>query len=168
MKLPKPIERILFVCYGNLCRSVLAEALMKRLLSARGLEHITVGSAGIGALPDYPAPHQIVEVARDRGLDVTGHRSRPLSPSLLDWADIVLIMEFYMGDEISQMRPEKNLDKIFLLGNFALEKTVTGEIDDPFGGSPDSFRQCYDEIEASIQRLYEKLVSEDALAGKTF
>jgi len=158
MNLPKPVKRILFVCYGNLCRSVLAEAVMKRLQRDRGLGHIAVASAGIGALPDYPAPRPIVEVAREYGLDVSGHRSRPMSPFLLDWADIVLTMESYMRDEIHRMWPQRNLDKVFLLGGFAPGNSSAKEIDDPYGGSADDFRRCFQEIEISVQGLLGTLV----------
>jgi protein-tyrosine-phosphatase len=159
MKPPKSIKRILFVCYGNLCRSVLAEALAKKLKAERGLDHLALASAGIGALPDYQAPQQIVDVAKERGLDVTEHRSRTLSPSLIDWADLVLVMESYMMDKIHNMWPEKDADKVFLLGSFALGDTVVRDIDDPYGGSPEDFQRCFSEIEASVQGVVRTLVS---------
>ncbi len=168
MKLPRPVKRILFVCYGNLCRSVLAEALMRKLLDTRGLDHIEVGSAGIGAFPDYPAPQQIVEVAQDRDLGVNGHRSRPLDGVLLDWADLVLVMESYMREEISRMWPGKDMDKVLLLGSCAPEFALIRGIQDPFGGSLEDFDRCYGEIEASVKGLFERLVSEKALTEKTF
>jgi protein-tyrosine-phosphatase len=126
---------------------------MKRFLVERGLDHIRVSSAGTGALPDYQPPRPIVDMARAHDLDVKDHRSTPLDGSLLDWADMVLIMEAYMRDDISKTWSEKNLDKISLLGAYALEKTVTGEIPDPFGGSQNDFEACFDEIEASIRGL---------------
>lgn len=163
MKVPQTVEKILFVCYGNLCRSVLAEALMRRLLDTGGFGHISVASAGIGAFPDYPAPPRVVEVAGEHGLDVTGHRSRLLDESLLDWADIVLIVESYMGEEISRQWPDQDLERIFLLGLFAPGGGPTGEIQDPFGGSVDDFKRCYSELEASVQGLFEKLLSRKML-----
>ena len=163
MEIPKSVNRILFVCYGNLCRSVLADAIMRRLRAGRGLEHIEVASAGTGALPDYPAPHPVVEAARDHGLDVTGHRSQHLNSSLFDWADIILVMESYMRDEIELVWPEKNPDKIFLLSSFAPGNTSTGDIDDPYGGPPEGFQRCFEEIETSVQGLLETLMSENAL-----
>lgn len=141
---------------------------MKRLQGARGLNQIAVASAGIGALPDYPAPHQTIEVAWEHGLDVTGHRSRPLSPFLLDWADIVLIMEPYMRNEIQQIWPKKDLGKVLLLGSFAIGDAPVEEIQDPFGGSPDDFNRCFKEIEKSLEGLLKTLISENALAGETF
>jgi len=162
MEIPRSVNRILFVCYGNLCRSVLAEAIMKDLKAARGLEHVEVASAGIGALPDYPAPYEVVEVAQDRGLDVTGHRSKPLNALLFDWADMILVMESYMRDEIELVWPENDADKIFLLSSFAPGSNWSSDIDDPYGSSSDDFERCFDRIEASVQGLLETMISENA------
>jgi protein-tyrosine phosphatase len=137
---------------------------MKNLKAARGLEHVEVASAGTGALPDYPAPYDVVEVAQDRGLDVTGHRSKPLNALLFDWADMILVMESYMRDEIELVWPEKDADKIFLLSSFAPGSNSSGDIDDPYGSSSDDFERCFDRIEASIQGLLDALSSENGLS----
>ena len=135
---------------------------MTRRLEAGGVKHVAVASAGIAALPCYPAPRRVIEVAEENGLDVAGHRSAPLDGSLLEWADIILIMESYMGDEISRAWPEKDLDKISLLGSYAAGDKSTDEIRDPYGGSSGDFQQCYAEIEAGVLGLIDTLLSKKA------
>ena len=163
MKLPDTVRDVLFVCYGNLCRSVLAEALMKRGLAAEGCRRIVVGSAGIGALPDYPPPREITEIAEKHGLDVSEHRARSLDGPLFDRADLVLVMEPYMKEAIGRVRSGSDLDKVLLLADFAPGAERSEEIQDPYGGPETGFAKCYSEIEACIHGLIETLRSNGSL-----
>lgn len=85
-------RRILFVCSGNTCRSPLAERLVRRGAEERGLDDVEVRSAGTFAGRGAPASSGAVLAARRRGLDLSGHRSTPLGPDLVEWADLVLAM----------------------------------------------------------------------------
>jgi protein-tyrosine phosphatase len=91
---------VVFVCTGNTCRSPLAEALCKKRLAdrlgcsvaelpGRGL---VVLSAGLSALPGGPAAAEAVAVAQQYGGDLSGHRSRPLTPELAAQADFLVAM----------------------------------------------------------------------------
>jgi protein-tyrosine phosphatase len=91
---------IVFVCTGNTCRSPLAEALCKKRLADRlecGVEELpgrglVVLSAGLSAMPGGPAAAEAVTVARQYGGDLSGHRSRPLTPELAAQADFLVAM----------------------------------------------------------------------------
>lgn len=85
-------HRILFVCSGNTCRSPLAERLTRREVEDRGLDDVEVRSAGTFAGRGAPASSGAVLAARQHGLDLSGHRSTPLGPDLVEWADLVLAM----------------------------------------------------------------------------
>ena len=61
------MKRILFVCPGNICRSPLAEALLKRALHERAVEDVSVESAGTGAWDGAPASEGAYLVALERG-----------------------------------------------------------------------------------------------------
>lgn len=85
--------RVLTVCTHNRTRSVMMEALLRPLLSARlGPDGVLVASAGYGPA-GLPAIPDAVDAMRRRGLDVADHRSRTLDRSMLDWADVVLTAE---------------------------------------------------------------------------
>jgi protein-tyrosine phosphatase len=81
-------KHILVVCVGNVCRSPVAEALLKAQEPQR-----TVGSAGIGALVGEPADSAFLGLLSERGIDLSAHRARQLDESLLHASDLVLVME---------------------------------------------------------------------------
>src|SRR5690606_38943413 len=83
---------LLFICTGNTCRSPMAEAIARALASERGLDDVTVGSAGVSAVEGSAASDGATLVALERGLDLSLHRARPLTRELLEEADVVLAM----------------------------------------------------------------------------
>ena len=168
MKFAESVHRIVFVCYGNLCRSVLAEALMKWLLNDRQISNLAVESAGIRANPGYPPLPETVEVAREHGLDVARHRAKLLDATLIQWTDVILVMESYMKAQVQRMVGEKHQDRILLLGSFADHGRRIREIEDPCGGSIRDFRHCFKEIEKSVRGLLAVLVQEDPEIGVEF
>src|SRR3989454_7373089 len=85
------IQHVLFVCTGNICRSPLAESLLERALTERGLE-VDVTSAGTGAWDGAPASEGAYLVGLERGLDLSGHRARLLTRELVERADLILTM----------------------------------------------------------------------------
>jgi len=91
---------LLVVCSGNTCRSPMAEAIARRhLAQQRGLAEdeltqagLHVVSAGLYAAEGEPASEPAVEAMQELGLDLSAHRSRPVSAELVDQADLVLTM----------------------------------------------------------------------------
>lgn len=82
---------VLVLCKANICRSVMTEAIMARRLAVVGVT-ASVWSAGMLAEHEPPPP-EVISVMASHGADVSCHRSRVLSPSDLDRADLVLAME---------------------------------------------------------------------------
>ena len=92
------MTRVLIVCTANRGRSPIAEAILRRMLAARGLSgQITVESAGLCAyeldLAGQPANPVSVAAAAKHGLDLSGHVVRPVSRSLVEGSDLVIVME---------------------------------------------------------------------------
>jgi protein-tyrosine phosphatase len=81
--------QVLVVCTANIARSPLAEAMLAPRLAA---SQITVGSAGVRARSGDPAARGSFLLAEQRGLDLSAHRSRPVTPELVQEADLVLTM----------------------------------------------------------------------------
>ena len=82
--------RVLVLCTGNICRSPMAEAMLRARLAARDVPAV-VSSAGT-ATEGEPAADEVLELLRARGLDGSAHRSRRLDADLLADADLVLAM----------------------------------------------------------------------------
>lgn len=88
--MPSPF-RILVVCTANICRSVMAERMLRREVEARGLD-IEISSCGL-MFDGAPASDTVLAVLSERGLDAHDHRSRKFTPALLDGVDLVVTME---------------------------------------------------------------------------
>jgi protein-tyrosine-phosphatase len=84
-------DKVLVVCVGNICRSPMAEALLRARLGHR--PRFDVSSAGISALVGHPADEQAVALMKERGIDIGPHRARQLTPQLAAGADLILVME---------------------------------------------------------------------------
>ena len=148
--------RILFVCTGNICRSPMAEALLKDLLQREGLKGIEVSSGGIYALAGEEVPMACRKILARRGIDITGHRGRQLDRSMMEEADLILVMEVRQLDWIRSLisDPER---KVFLLGEFA--PGGGDEIADPFGGDDRDHHDCLGHIDETMVGLLGRIRS---------
>lgn len=135
-------KRILVVCVGNICRSPTAEYLLRQRLPQGGVE---VGSAGLGAMIDYPIESTAAQVLVDHGIDGSEHRARQVTPGLLRESDLILVMEKSHVAAIGRMAPEVS-GKVFLLGKWQDD----AEISDPFRQERPAFDHVYDLIESSV------------------
>jgi protein-tyrosine phosphatase len=97
---------ILVVCSGNICRSPIAEGLLRRALERRvGGAAPTGGSAGTIAIDGGPATPEAVEAARERGLDIGAHAARRLTPALIEGADLIVGMAAEHREAVSRLVP---------------------------------------------------------------
>ena len=114
-------ERILVVCTGNVCRSPLAEALLRLQLQADGhAESAQVQSAGTRALVGKPADETVLYVARQQPRllqELERHRAQQINRTLLWWADLILVMEQGHVRHLAQLDPEAPA-KARLLGHW--------------------------------------------------
>jgi protein-tyrosine phosphatase len=85
-------SRILVTCVGNVCRSPMAAAVLSDRAARQGLQ-VTVASAGLAALVGAPVDPVALELMRERGLDIAGHRARQLTRSLVSEFELILVME---------------------------------------------------------------------------
>ena len=143
------IQRILVVCTGNICRSPMGEGLLREAigtdphLSARGIE---VRSAGTHGWEAAPASALAIEVMRDRGVDISGHRSQPVVEELVAWADLILTMTAEQRDWILRAFPAAD-GKVMRLGEYS---GTAEDLGDPFGGNPVEYAQCADALAALV------------------
>lgn len=146
----KPV--IALVCTGNTCRSPMAETVLReRLRTKLGCEDaVRVLSAGVAASSGSGASPQAVEVMGKRGLDLTGHSSRPLDDGVMNVADIVLTMTRGHRAAILAAWPEMH-DRVFTL------RRDGGDITDPVGMPVEVYEQCAEQMELELVAWIESL-----------
>lgn len=146
--------RILMICLGNICRSPLAEGILKHKLQKLGLDW-HVDSAGIGGwhageLPDKRS----MAMAKKKGIDISEQRARKFHPSDLDNFDLILAMdEDNYNDLVRHAKNEKHHSKIDLIMNFSRPNN-RAEVPDPYYDN--RFELVFDLLDESCEALIKK------------
>ena len=110
---------ILVVCSGNICRSPVAEGLLRRGVQRRfGVEAPDVSSAGTIGLEGSPATPESVQAALERGVDISAHRARRLTDPMVQRADLVVCMAAEHREAIGTRLPS-DIDRTFTLKELA-------------------------------------------------
>jgi protein-tyrosine-phosphatase/predicted ATP-grasp superfamily ATP-dependent carboligase len=148
-RVPRPVRKILVLCKGNICRSPFAAELLRQRVRQLGLS-VIVASAGIEAESNQEAYPLAKQMAQQYGISLSAHRTTPLSQEMVSEADLILVMETGQARSIREHYPY-SAGKLFLLGQF--DQEVDYEIQDPYGGKPEMFARCYDQISKACDQL---------------
>lgn len=147
---------ILFVCTGNTCRSPLAEVITRHQLEQRGWNHVRVDSAGTSAAWGAPASAGSLTAAAAIGLDLSGHRSQPLTPRLVEQADIILAMT---PDHLAHVEQLGGGATALLVSEFIGDADAGEPITDPIGGPPEEYTHVRDLISEAVADLLNRLAA---------
>lgn len=129
------INNILVVCIGNICRSPMAESLLKQ-----ALPELQVTSAGLEAMVGWGADPTSVKIMSEQGCDISAHRARMLSEIGARDSDLILVMDNQQRKQIEQQYPFTR-GKVFRLG-----ESIDRDIPDPYREGEAAFQSSFELI----------------------
>ncbi len=148
--------KILFVCLGNICRSPLAEGILRAQATANGLNW-QIDSAGTNGFHTGECPHPLsVKVAKLHGIDITTQRSRKFEPQDFDMYDMIYVMAEDVMEEVQRIAGNafnKNKCKYFLQEN---PGSAHNNVPDPWYGAEDGYHDVYALILQTCEHIIEK------------
>jgi len=162
--IPRDAQRFLFVCFGNIMRSPMAEALFRKFTGQLRIV-VTVASAGLHAIDGKVADPRACSSAREFGISLTKHRARLLTAEMMSQADVVFVMDYQNQAELKACYPFFE-EKVRSLAIFADRGTPDREIPDPYYGDTAATRNCCAVLANCVRNLVGKLeLTRNSAAG---
>tara|TARA_R110001592_G_scaffold359340_3_gene665644 strand:+ start:350 stop:808 length:459 start_codon:yes stop_codon:yes gene_type:complete len=148
--------KVLMVCLGNICRSPLAEGILRKLATDKGL-NIQVDSCGtadyhVGEAPDARS----VQVASENGIDISSLSGRQFKASDFESFDFILAMdEKNLSDILSKSKYAENKAKAKLMLSYLPEESDKN-VFDPYYGNITDFEAVYNQLHQACSNFLEK------------
>lgn len=124
----------------------MANELFKKFLKSKKITEIECDSAGISAKKDDPASENAIKALKEVDIDLSHHRAKNIFDTDFKSFDLFVVMNLTHSEILKSM--DIPLKKIYILGD---------QIEDPYGGSVETYRKCRNKINSSLKSLYEYL-----------
>jgi protein-tyrosine-phosphatase len=151
-RVPANAKSLAFVCFGNIMRSAMAEALLARAVQETGRSDLFITSAGLHAGEGTPAHPWAQLAAQKEGVSLLDHRARVLTQEMVNSADAILAMDFQNKAELLTQYPGAS-GKIFMISTYADRPWKNREIPDPYFGNEESTHLCCKALGICVRRL---------------
>jgi protein-tyrosine phosphatase len=138
----------LVVCIGNICRSPMAEGLIRQAVPG-----VQISSAGMSALVGRGADPIAVQIMAGVGVDISAHRARMLTDAIARDADLILVMDDQQKQQLAAQYPYAR-GKVFRLG-----ESTRQDIPDPYRQGPQVFRTVFSLIETGVNEWVKRINS---------
>ena len=154
---PSSARSLVFVCWGNIMRSAMAEFLMRRALRNAGLaEQVQIKSAGLHATPGHEA-HPWAQAASEKlGISLSQHHAKLLTREMVEAADCIFAMDFQNKAELLNLYPAFR-EKVYMLSAYAEGPGRYREIPDPYHGDLEATLLCGQQLQTCICNLTKSL-----------
>jgi protein-tyrosine phosphatase len=170
-----PAYRVCVICSGNICRSPMAEVILRSMLLPAGLDgRVVVDSAGTGGWHEGdPADPRALRALKDHGYDGTHHRAREFRPEWFSDRGLIVAADEGHVRDLRRLAPDAQASaRVRLLREFDPTAVESGtlEVDDPYYGDAGDFDRCLTEVERACQGLVGHLraeLSESALTAES-
>lgn len=151
------VKRILFVCLGNICRSPLADGILRRKATEQNL-NIEVDSAGTAAYHiGNPPDTRMIATAKSRGTDISFLSARQFQQADFDLFDLIYVMDQSNLQNVMRLaRNQADKEKVKLMLNETFPNEDM-EVPDPYYGGQAGFEHVYDLLDAATDKIIEKL-----------
>ncbi len=156
------MKKVLFICTGNVCRSPMAEGLLRHAMG----DEVRVFSAGLGAGHGQPPSAHAIEVLRREGIDISDIRSQPVSADLLREADHIFTMTQDHLDMLLLLFPEM-ASKARLLRFKEAAKGGRADVKDPIGGTRETYELCKEDIKSALPSVIEIITGKNTSMNTT-
>lgn len=149
--------KIMFICTGNICRSAMAEAMLKKM-AKENQKNMEIYSCGIFADDGDIPTENAIETMKQYGIDLKGHRATNIRHSHIEEMDLILCATISHKISVLQLYPQLE-NKVFTLKEYVGMKDEVNEIDikDPWGYDLKTYQECAKEIKECLEKLIEKI-----------
>lgn len=153
--------RICFVCLGNICRSPMAEVVMRSLVADRGLDGaVEVSSAGTGDWHiGQGADKRALETLGRHGYDGTTHRAQQFVAGAFDEHDVVVALDRSNLTALRRLAPAGEEDKLRLLMSY-VDDARSSDVPDPYYGGDDGFEEVLAMVESACRAILDRVESD--------
>ncbi|EJL72704.1 low molecular weight protein-tyrosine-phosphatase [Chryseobacterium populi] len=147
--------KLLMVCLGNICRSPLAEGIMKTKVPG----HFFVDSVGTISMHEGEHPDKrAIKTAANHGIDISKQKSRPITKEDLDVFDKIYCMDIDVyEDVISKAKNEEQRQKISLFLE-VLGDHKNAEVPDPYWGDMNDFEEVFQLLDKGCDAIINKIL----------
>lgn len=147
-------RKIMFICTGNICRSAMAEYILKKKVEEKGVcDRFLICSSGIYAYGGEKSTYEAVSIMQNEyDINLSNHRATAVRESDIENMDLVLCMTNSHKNTLNLMYPNLS-DKIYLIKEYV---GLDGEVEDPYGGSLSVYSNCAKDLSFYLDKLLEK------------